>query len=164
MYSVRLINLHFWMSTIGTVFYIASMWVNGLMQGLMWRATNIDGTLTYSFAEALEASYAGYYVRALGGLIFLSGMFVMAYNVWMTTTTDKVRDEMETEATPVVNIGRNRHEYKQSRKKCGLADCIDAARRECWRHGGTLSAGVSATKHQGGSRFEAIRGAGSGRP
>ncbi|NNF17687.1 MAG: cytochrome-c oxidase, cbb3-type subunit I [Gammaproteobacteria bacterium] len=104
MYSVRLINLHFWLSTIGTVFYIASMWVNGLMQGLMWRATNIDGTLTYSFAESVEASYAGYYVRAFGGLIFLVGMFIMAYNVWMTMTTTRIKDEVDAEATPLTEL------------------------------------------------------------
>ncbi len=84
MYSVELINLHFWMSTIGTVLYIASMWVNGIMQGLMWRAYNQDGTLTYSFVESVAASYPGYIVRVLGGAIFLGGMFVMAYNVYMT--------------------------------------------------------------------------------
>jgi len=88
MYSVKLIDLHFWLSTIGTVLYIASMWVNGLMQGLMWRAVNDDGTLTYSFAEAVEASYPGYVVRFLGGGIFFAGMLVMAYNVWMTTRTE----------------------------------------------------------------------------
>jgi cytochrome c oxidase cbb3-type subunit 1 len=54
------------------------------MQGLMWRAVNEDGTLTYSFVEALEASYPGYFVRFLGGVIFLAGMLVMAYNVYMT--------------------------------------------------------------------------------
>ena len=59
MYSIKLINLHFWLATLGTVLYIASMWVNGLLQGLMWRATSIDGTLTYSFAESVEASYPG---------------------------------------------------------------------------------------------------------
>ena len=93
MYSVKLINLHFWLATLGTVLYIASMWVNGLMQGLMWRATNVDGTLTYSFVESLEASYPGYYVRVLGGAIFLSGMLVMAYNVWKTATTAEVKSE-----------------------------------------------------------------------
>lgn len=84
MYSVGLVNLHFWMSTIGTVLYIASMWVNGIAQGLMWRAFNSDGTLTYSFAETIEASYPGYYVRLLGGFIFFAGMLVMAYNLWRT--------------------------------------------------------------------------------
>ncbi len=84
MFSIPLINFHFWLSTIGTVLYIASMWVNGIMQGLMWRAVNTDGTLTYSFAEAVEASYPGYVVRFVGGAIFFFGMLVMAYNVWKT--------------------------------------------------------------------------------
>jgi cytochrome c oxidase cbb3-type subunit 1 len=84
MYSEKWIDLHFWMATIGTVLYIASMWVNGLMQGLMWRAVNSDGTLTYSFVESVEASFPGYVVRFLGGGIFLAGMFVMAFNVWKT--------------------------------------------------------------------------------
>ena len=88
MYSTDLINAHFWMSTIGTVLYIASMWVNGIMQGLMWRAYNQDGTLTYNFVESVAASYPGYVVRVLGGAIFFAGMLVMAYNVYMTTRKD----------------------------------------------------------------------------
>ncbi len=93
MYSVPLINLHFWMSTIGTVLYIASIWVNGILQGLMWRAYNQDGTLTYSFVESVEASYAGYLVRLIGGGIFFAGMLVMAYNVWMTARSEEGADE-----------------------------------------------------------------------
>jgi cytochrome c oxidase cbb3-type subunit 1 len=85
MYSIGLINTHFWMSTIGTVLYIVSMWVNGIMQGLMWRAYNQDGTLTYSFVEAVAASHPGYVVRFIGGAIFFSGMLIMAYNVYMTS-------------------------------------------------------------------------------
>ncbi|MBT4521904.1 MAG: cytochrome-c oxidase, cbb3-type subunit I [Halieaceae bacterium] len=84
MYSIGLINIHFWMSTIGTVLYITSMWVNGILQGLMWRAYNQDGTLTYSFIESVIASYPGYMVRLAGGVIFFGGMLVMAYNVYMT--------------------------------------------------------------------------------
>ena len=84
MFSIPLINFHFWLSTIGTVLYIASMWVNGIMQGLMWRAYNADGTLTYSFAESVAASYPGYYVRLIGGSMFLLGMVVMAWNTWKT--------------------------------------------------------------------------------
>jgi cytochrome c oxidase cbb3-type subunit 1 len=84
MYSSSMINLHFWLATAGTVLYIAAMWVNGIMQGLMWRAVNEDGTLTYSFVESLEASHTGYLVRMIGGAIFLSGMLVMAVNVWLT--------------------------------------------------------------------------------
>lgn len=88
MYSIPLINMHFWMSTIGTVLYIAALWVNGIMQGLMWRAYNEDGTLTYTFIESVVASYPGYIVRVLGGAIFLGGMLTMAYNVYRT-----IRDE-----------------------------------------------------------------------
>jgi len=88
MYSEELINAHFWMSTIGTVLYIASMWVNGILQGLMWRAYNQDGTLTYTFVESVAASHAGYIVRLVGGGIFFLGMLVMAYNVYMTTRKD----------------------------------------------------------------------------
>ncbi len=84
MYSLGLINAHFWLATIGTVLYIASMWVNGITQGLMWRAVNEDGTLTYSFVEALAAGHPGFIVRMLGGFIFLLGMFLMAYNTWRT--------------------------------------------------------------------------------
>ncbi len=89
MYSVGMINAHFWLATIGTVLYIASMWVNGIAQGLMWRAINEDGTLTYSFVEALEASHPGFIVRALGGAFFLTGMLLMAYNTWRTVRVAK---------------------------------------------------------------------------
>jgi cytochrome c oxidase cbb3-type subunit 1 len=85
MYSTELINLHFWMATIGTVLYVVSMWVNGILQGLMWRAYNEDGTLTYSFVESVSASYPGYVVRLIGGAIFFGGMLVMSYNVFMTS-------------------------------------------------------------------------------
>ena len=88
MYSTGLINTHFWMSTIGTVLYITSMWVNGILQGLMWRAYNQDGTLTYSFVESVTASYPGYVVRVIGGAIFFGGMLIMAYNLYMTSRKD----------------------------------------------------------------------------
>lgn len=86
MYSMSLINIHFWLATIGTVLYIAAMWVNGILQGLMWRAFNDDGTLTYSFVESVEASYPGHAIRAIGGALFLTGMLIMAYNVMRTVT------------------------------------------------------------------------------
>lgn len=89
MHSIKWINIHFWLATSGTVLYIASMWVNGLMQGLMWRAYNADGTLTYSFAESVAASYPGYVVRFLGGALFLAGMLLMAYNMYKTMQKDQ---------------------------------------------------------------------------
>ena len=89
MHSVPAINLHFWLATIGTVLYIVAMWIAGVMQGLMWRATEIDGTLTYSFVESLKATYPYYALRLLGGVIYLSGMFVMAWNVWKTVAAER---------------------------------------------------------------------------
>jgi len=84
MYSVKWIDAHFWVHTLGVVLYIASMWIAGVMQGLMWRATNDDGTLTYSFVEALNATYPYYFVRLLGGVLVVAGMVLMAVNTWKT--------------------------------------------------------------------------------
>lgn len=87
MYSTRLIEWHFWTSTIGTVLYIVAMWIAGVMQGLMWRTFNDDGTLTYTFIEVLKLTEPYYLLRLLGGMIFLSGMFIMAYNLYRTWQT-----------------------------------------------------------------------------
>ena len=84
MYSVKAVDAHFWIATIGIVLYIASMWIAGVMQGLMWRAFNDDGTLTYSFIETIAATKPYYVIRLLGGTLFLSGMFIMAWNVFKT--------------------------------------------------------------------------------
>jgi cytochrome c oxidase cbb3-type subunit 1 len=88
MYSVKLIDIHFWTSTIGTVLYIASMWMAGVMQGLMWRAVNEDGTLTYTFIESLNATYPYYAIRLAGGALFLTGTLIMAWNVWKTIASE----------------------------------------------------------------------------
>ncbi len=84
LHSIRLAEIHFWVSTIGIVLYISAMWISGVMQGLMWRAVNADGTLTYSFVESVEAMHPFYIVRLLGGVFFLAGMVIMAYNLWIT--------------------------------------------------------------------------------
>ncbi len=84
MYSVKWIDAHFWLHTLGVVFYIASMWIAGVTQGLMWRATNSDGTLTYSFVESLNATYPYYLGRLFGGLLVLTGMCLMAWNMYKT--------------------------------------------------------------------------------
>ena len=92
MHSKKLIEVHFWVATIGVVLYIASMWIAGVMQGLMWRATNVDGTLTYSFVESVKATYPFWTIRLLGGLLFLSGMVIMAYNMFLTMAGGKAVD------------------------------------------------------------------------
>jgi len=84
MFSTKLIEWHFWLSTIGVVLYIAALWIAGVAQGLMWRAANADGTLTYSFAQVLNTMHPFYGIRLLGGALFFSGMLMMAYNVWRT--------------------------------------------------------------------------------
>ena len=89
LYSLKLVEVHFWTSTIGIVLYIASMWVAGIMQGLMWRAVNEDGTLTYSFVESVQAMHPYYIVRTLGGAFFLFGAIVMAYNLWRSIADAK---------------------------------------------------------------------------
>ena len=96
MYSIKLIDVHFWTSTIGVVLYAVSMWIAGITQGLMWRALNDDGTLTYSFIESLKFTYPYYGIRLLGGLVFFSGMIVMAYNTWKTIAS------AEPKAAPVL--------------------------------------------------------------
>ena len=83
-YSARLVETHFWVATIGIVLYNTSMWISGVMQGLMWRAVNPDGTLAYSFVEVVRSMHPYYVVRFLGGVFFLSGMLMMAYNLWRT--------------------------------------------------------------------------------
>ena len=92
MWSVRLIEWHFWIATIGIVLYIASMWIAGVMQGLMWRAVNDDGTLTYSFVESVKATFPYYAIRLAGGVLYLAGMLIMAYNTFKTVSGGQPAD------------------------------------------------------------------------
>ena len=92
MASMALVETHFWLGTIGIVLYIAAMWIAGVMQGLMWRAVNPDGTLTYTFVEGVKATYPYYVIRFGGGLMYLTGMCLMAYNTWLTMRGTKSVD------------------------------------------------------------------------
>ena len=92
LYSLRLVNLHFWFATMGIVLYITAMWISGIMQGLMWRTYDALGFLQYSFIETVEAMHPYYVIRATGGLMFLIGALIMVYNLWMTVK-GKTRDE-----------------------------------------------------------------------
>ncbi|MDC8012612.1 cytochrome-c oxidase, cbb3-type subunit I [Tahibacter soli] len=89
MHSMRAVETHFWLATIGIVLYIAAMWMAGVMQGLMWRATNPDGTLTYTFVESLRETYPFYIVRVAGGALYLGGMLLMAWNTWKTWQVER---------------------------------------------------------------------------
>ena len=86
LYSMRLVNIHLWVATIGIVLYITAMWVAGIMQGLMWRAYDAMGFLEYSFVETVDAMHPYYIIRALGGLLYLSGMLIMVFNCYKTIT------------------------------------------------------------------------------
>ncbi|MEP2988408.1 MAG: cytochrome-c oxidase, cbb3-type subunit I [Parasphingorhabdus sp.] len=99
LYSLRMINWHFWLATMGIVLYAASMWVAGIMQGLLWREYGDDGYLVYSFSEVVSAMLPMYLIRAVGGLMYLAGAVVMVYNVWMTIA-GKQRDEKPMTETP----------------------------------------------------------------
>jgi len=92
LYSMRMVNWHFWLATVGIVIYAAVMWVAGITQGLMWREYDEQGFLVYSFAEVVAAMHPYYVARAFGGLLYLSGALVMSYNIWMTIA-GKVRTE-----------------------------------------------------------------------
>ncbi|HWH40775.1 MAG TPA: cytochrome-c oxidase, cbb3-type subunit I [Usitatibacter sp.] len=92
MHSVKAISLHFWIATIGIVLYISSMWISGVMQGLMWRAVSNDGSLTYSFVEAVKATYPFYAIRLTGGVMYLGGMLIMAWNTWKTVAAGRAVD------------------------------------------------------------------------
>ena len=103
MYSIDLITAHFWLATAGTIFYIVSMWISGIGQGMMWRATNPDGTLVYSFVDTVLFSHFPYIGRAFGGLLYVSGMFVMAYNVYKTIKSPAVQHNVVLEPTPGID-------------------------------------------------------------
>ena len=91
MYSKRAIELHFWIATLGIVLYIAAMWIAGVMQGLMWRAVNPDGTLVYTFVESVKATWPFYVIRLSGGLLYLGGMLVMSWNVIKTVQAGRAQ-------------------------------------------------------------------------
>ena len=97
MYSLRMINWHFWLATLGIVFYASAMWVAGIMQGLMWREYGADGYLVYSFVEAVAAMFPMYVIRAAGGALYLSGALIMVYNVWRTISGHQRQEKAMTE-------------------------------------------------------------------
>jgi cytochrome c oxidase cbb3-type subunit 1 len=99
LYSLRMVNWHFWLATIGIVFYAAAMWVAGIMQGLMWREYGADGYLVYSFVETVAAMHPMYLIRAAGGALYLAGFVIMIVNIW-ATLAGKVREEKPMTETP----------------------------------------------------------------
>ena len=126
MHSLKAIEVHFWVATIGIVLYIAAMWIAGVMQGLMWRAINPDGSLTYTFVESVKATFPFYVVRFFGGLMYLSGMLIMAWNVFMTATAGKPAN-----ATILLRRDRNGHTPQSLAASNGHATCAAMLRVCC---------------------------------
>lgn len=100
LYSLRMVNWHFWLASAGIVFYAAAMWVSGIMQGLMWREYGADGYLVYSFVETVDAMFPMYLIRAFGGLLYLIGALVMTVNIWKTIIGGPLREELPMTETP----------------------------------------------------------------
>lgn len=107
LYSLRLVNWHFWLAMVGIALYTASMWVAGIMQGLMWREYNAEGFLVYSFTETMAAMHPYYVIRLLGGLFYLSGALVFVFNI-VQTIRGKLRAEAPLDQGPVHDPGRDR--------------------------------------------------------
>lgn len=111
LYSLRMVNWHFWLATLGIVLYASSMWVAGITQGLMWREYGEDGYLVYAFAEVVSAMKPYYVIRMLGGLFYLTGALVMAWNIFKTIKGDLRQEAPMTDAAfdpeadrPVVRV------------------------------------------------------------
>ena len=94
LYSLALVNWHFWLATIGIVLYASAMWVSGMMEGLMWREVDANGYLVNAFADTVAAKFPMYVVRGLGGAMFLIGALIMVYNLWMTVRTQPIRADV----------------------------------------------------------------------
>ncbi len=112
LYSIRLVEWHFWVATLGILLYITAMWVSGITQGLMWRAYDNLGFLQYSFIETVEAMKPYYVIRAIGGLLFIAGALIMAYNIWRTIRGDEpvdVSEQPRIAAAPGLRPARRRN-------------------------------------------------------
>ena len=92
LYSLRMVNWHFWFAIIGIALYASSMWVAGITQGLMWREYGDDGYLVYAFVDVVRAMHPYYVMRIGGGLLYFVGSLMMVWNVWKTIA-GKLREE-----------------------------------------------------------------------
>ncbi len=103
LYSIRMVNWHFWLATLGIVLYAAAMWVAGIQQGLMWREYDAQGFLVYSFVETVAAMFPYYVIRTLGGVLYLAGGLVMAWNVYQTIRGNLRKEAPMGGAQPVID-------------------------------------------------------------
>lgn len=100
-YSKSLMESQFWIQTTGIVLYFSSMWIAGITQGMMWRATDQFGNLAYSFIDTVTVLQPYYTIRGVGGLLYLIGVFMWAFNIYKTITAGKVLEREPQSATPM---------------------------------------------------------------
>ncbi|WP_072793291.1 cytochrome-c oxidase, cbb3-type subunit I [Cognatishimia maritima] len=100
LYSLTMVSWHFWLATIGIILYAASMWVTGIMEGLMWREVDANGFLVNSFADTVAAKFPMYVVRGLGGVMYLAGAIIMCVNLWLTVRKAPAKEASLSVAVP----------------------------------------------------------------
>ncbi len=101
LYSKKLMESQFWIQTTGIVLYFSSMWIAGITQGMMWRATDQYGNLAYSFIDTVNVLHPYYTIRGVGGLLYLAGFIMFAYNFYKTITAGRVIEEEPRSASPM---------------------------------------------------------------
>ena len=139
LYSTRLVEWHFWIATLGIVLYVTAMWVSGIMQGLMWRSYDELGFLQYSFLETVEAMHPFYVIRALGGVLFLTGALIMVYNCWRTDPGRRARRGAD-------GAARARRRRRPSRERRAMWEKHAILEKSGW----LLAAGILVTVSIGG--------------
>jgi cytochrome c oxidase cbb3-type subunit I len=104
-YSVKLANVHFWLALVGQLIFSITMWITGIRQGWMWKATDAEGKLVYrNFVDTVAGNYPYWHTRTLGGIIFTIGMGVFAFNVLMTIRKGRALERQGSDAAPAAAI------------------------------------------------------------
>jgi len=101
LYSKSLMATQFWIQTLGIVLYFTSMWIAGITQGMMWRAHDEFGNLAYSFIDTVDVLHPYYALRGIGGLFYLVGFFIFAYNIYKTMSARPVEESELQNASPM---------------------------------------------------------------
>ena len=111
LWSVKLANWHFWLGTLGIIFYAVPMYISGFTQGLMWKQFNPDGTLVYkNFLDTVTAIIPYYQMRFVGGLLYFSGAILMVVNLIATVRSGSFQKDVPVEAPALANVGTARKE------------------------------------------------------
>ena len=105
LHSVGLANVHFWLGTLGIILYALPMYVAGFVQAFMWKQFDPSGTLVYgNFLDTVNEIMPMYWMRAIGGTLYLAGVFVLVYNVVKTVKSGSAVEDELAEAAPLVKV------------------------------------------------------------